>query len=390
MRREMRQLRVVVAPDSYKESLGAAEAAAAMAEGIRQAAPEAEVVCIPMADGGEGSLDAVLAATGGERRHAAVSDANGRPCEAAWGWLGEGTAFIEMAEAAGLERIPAGERRPLQASTYGVGQLVLRALDAGARRIVLGLGGSATTDGGAGLFQALGAHLFDAEGGELPPGGGALHRLASIDTRRLDSRLADVRFEIAVDVDNPLCGERGAAAVFGPQKGATQADVEFLDKALAHFAAVCREKSGRDESLTPGTGAAGGLGFVIKSFFQAAFRPGVELIAGLVGLNDALRGAQLVFTGEGRMDRQTLSGKTPAGVARHGQEQGAAVIALAGSLGEGYEALYDVGVTAAFSVVSGPMTLAQACGDAAGLLRERARDCMLLWLAGRATAGSGS
>lgn len=379
-------LRVVVAPDSYKESLSAAEVAAAMAQGIAQAAPHAQVCCVPMADGGEGSLDAVLAATGGERRHATVRDANGQACDAAWGWLGDATAFIEMAEAAGLERIPQSQRRPLQAGTYGVGQLVLQALDAGARRIVLGLGGSATTDGGAGLFQALGARLFDAEGGELPSGGGALHRLAGIDTRGLDARLAQVRFEIAVDVDNPLCGERGAAAIFGPQKGASPDDVQFLDKALAHFAAICHEKSGRDEAGTPGTGAAGGLGFVIKSFFQAEFRPGVELIAGLVKLDEALQGAQLVFTGEGRMDRQTLLGKTPAGVARHGRAHGAAVVALAGSLGEGYEALYEVGVTAAFSVVSGPTTLAQACDDTAPLLRERARDCMLLWLAGQPDA----
>ena len=383
MRTGVRALKVVVAPDSYKESLSAPDVAAAMAAGIRQAAPDAQVVCVPMADGGEGSLDAVLSATAGERRHATVRDANGRPCVAAWGWLEHDTAFIEMAEAAGLERIPVDQRKPLEASTYGVGELVLEALDAGARRVVLGLGGSATTDGGAGLFQALGARLYDAEGGELPPGGSALHRLAGIDVRGLDDRLTEVRFEIAVDVDNPLCGERGAAAIFGPQKGATPEDVACLDKALAHFADICREKSGRNEALTPGTGAAGGLGFVIKSFFQAEFRPGVELVANLVGLDDAMQGAQLVFTGEGRMDRQTLLGKTPAGVARHGRAHGAAVIALAGSLGDGYEALYKTGVTAAFSVVSGPMTLGDACGDAARLLQERARDCMLLWLAGR-------
>jgi len=382
MRQPAAPLRVVVAPDSFKESLSAVEVAAAMADGIREAAPDADIVSIPMADGGEGSLAAVLAATGGERRLAVVKDANGQPCKAAWGWLGDGTAFIEMAEAAGLERIAPAERRPLQATTYGVGQLVLAALDAGARRIVLGLGGSATTDGGAGLFQALGAHLFDAEGGELPPGGGALHRLSSIDTLRLDRRLADVQFELAVDVDNPLCGARGAAAIFGPQKGASPHDVEFLDKALAHFAAVCTQASGRDESRTPGTGAAGGLGFVIKSFFQAEFCPGVDLIAALAGLDRALQNTQLVFTGEGRMDHQTLLGKTPAGVARHARRQGAEVIALAGSLGEGYESLYDAGVTAAFSVVSGPMTLAAACRDASSLLRQRARDCMLLWLAG--------
>lgn len=383
MEQREQNLRVVVAPDSYKESLSAEDVAAAITAGVREAAANAVIVSVPMADGGEGSLDAVLAATGGQRRLAVVKDANGRPCKAAWGWLGDATAFIEMAEAAGLERIAAHERRPLQASTYGVGELIRSALDAGARRIVLGLGGSATTDAGAGLFQALGGHLFDAEGGELPPGGAALLRLARIDTQMLDRRLAGVQFEIAVDVDNPLCGERGAAAIFGPQKGASQADVELLDKALSHFAAICTDTTGRDETLTAGTGAAGGLGFAIKTFFRAEFRPGVELIAELAKLDHAMQGADLVFTGEGRMDKQTLLGKTPAGVARYARRHGAPVIALAGSLGEGYEALYDAGISAAFSVVSGPMTLAQACADASGLLRERARDCMLLWMAGR-------
>lgn len=268
---EAARLRVVVAPDSFKESLSAEDVAAAIADGVRNAAPHADVITIPMADGGEGSLDAVLAATGGDRRQAVVHDANGQPCSASWGWLGDATAFIEMAEAAGLERIPPEARRPLAAGSYGVGQLILQALDAGARRIVLGLGGSATTDGGAGLFQALGANLYDSEGAELPPGGGPLHRLAAIDTSRLDPRLAKVQFELAVDVENPLCGEQGAAAIFGPQKGASPADVDFLDKALTHFASVCRRASGRDESQTPGTGAAGGLGYVIKSFFRRNF-----------------------------------------------------------------------------------------------------------------------
>ena len=377
------RLRVVVAPDSFKESLSAAGVAQAIAQGVRQAVPDAEVICVPMADGGEGSLDAVLDATGGQRRHARVKDANGQLCEAAWGWLEEDTAFIEMAAAAGLEHIPAEQRRPLDAGTYGVGQLVLQAVDAGARRIVLGLGGSATTDGGAGLFQALGGCLLDADGQELPPGGAALNRLARIETASLDTRLSTVKFEIAVDVDNPLCGDRGAAAIFGPQKGASPEDVKTLDEGLARFARLCSETVGRDEAQTPGTGAAGGLGFAIKSFFDAEFRPGVELIAELAGLDQAMYGASVVFTGEGRMDRQTLLGKTPAGVARHGQLHGAAVIALAGSLGEGYEELYKVGITAAFSVISGPMTLAEACEQTARLLSERARDSMLLWQAGQ-------
>lgn len=379
MRPVSQRLRVVVAPDSFKESLSAARVAQAIAQGVLLAVPDADVVCVPMADGGEGSLDAVLDATGGQRRHAHVKDANGQVCEAAWGWLGDGVAFIEMAAAAGLERIPPRQRKPRDAGTFGVGQLVLEAMQAGARRIVLGLGGSATTDGGAGLFQALGGRLLDAEGRELPPGGAALNCLTRIETADLDPRLSNVKFEIAVDVDNPLCGERGAAAIFGPQKGASSAEIKVLDDGLARFARLCRDISGRDESQTPGTGAAGGLGFVIKSFFDAEFRPGVELIAELAGLDQAMRGARLVFTGEGRMDRQTLLGKTPAGVARHGQHHGATVVALAGSLGEGYEELYKAGITAAFSILSGPMSLAEACEDTARLLRERARDIMLLW-----------
>jgi len=385
MMQAARRLRVVLAPDSYKESLSASEVAAAMAEGVASAAPNAEIIQVPMADGGEGSLDAVLAATGGERRIATVRDANGHDWLAAWGWLGQDTAFIEMAEAAGLERIAPDARNALRASTYGVGQLVLQALDAGASRIVMGLGGSATTDGGSGLFQALGARLYDAEGGELPPGGGPLHRLAGIDIANLDPRLTRTRFEIAVDVDNVLTGAMGAPAVFGPQKGASPAEVAFLDKALSHFAAICMQVSGRDESQTPGTGAAGGLGYIIKTFFEAEFRPGVELIADLVGLDKALEGADLVITGEGRLDRQTLLGKTPAGVARHAAKHGAAVICLAGSLGPGYESLYEqAGVVSAFSVVSGPMTLSEACKQAPVLLRERSRDCLRLWLAARA------
>ncbi len=382
------RVRVVVAPDSFKESLSAARVAQAIAEGVREAAPSAHILCVPMADGGEGSLDAVLAATSGERRTATVQNANGEPCEASWGWLGDRTAFIEMAEAAGLERIPTHARRALHAGTFGVGQLVLRALDAGARRIVLGLGGSATTDGGAGLFQALGARLLDDRGQPLPPGGAALNRLARLEVDGLDPRLTGVRFEIAVDVDNPLCGPQGAAAIFGPQKGASPEDVAVLDTGLARFADLCRQQSGRDESATPGTGAAGGLGFVIKTFFDAEFRPGVEVIAELSALDQALEGAHLVFTGEGRMDRQTLLGKTPAGVARHARRHGADVIALAGSLGEGYEALYEIGITAAFSVVCGPMTLAQACEDASRLLTDRARDSMLLWQAALARTDS--
>ena len=372
---------IVIAPDSFKESLSAEGVAQAIARGVRTVAPQARVACVPMADGGEGSLDAVLAATGGERRHKTVHDANGQPCQADWGWLGQGRAFIEMASAAGLERIPPEQRRPLQASTRGVGELIVAALDAGARQIVIGLGGSATNDGGAGVLQALGVRLLDAQNRDLPAGGLALQNLHHIDVTGADARLAGVRFELAVDVDNPLCGPRGASAVFGPQKGATQEDVAALDAALENFAQICSRQFGTDRREQPGMGAAGGLGFGIAACFEASFRPGVELVAELAGLAHTLVGADLVFTGEGRMDAQTLHGKTPAGVARYAKEAGAPVIALAGALGAGYEALSDIGITAAFSLASGPMTLAQACEQAPALLAQRAGDCMRVFLA---------
>lgn len=381
-------MRVVIAPDSFKECLSAADVASAIALGVKDALPTALVVCVPMADGGEGSLDAVLAATDGKRRSAQVMNANSQPTTADWGWLGGGKAFIEMAAAAGLEQIPPQARQPLQATSYGVGQLIAEAVAAGARHIVLGLGGSASNDAGAGLLQALGVKLLDEQGQELPAGGAALSRLARLSMDSVDPALHEVNFEIAVDVDNPLCGARGASAIFGPQKGASPQDVAELDAALAHFADICAAHFNKDERDIPGMGAAGGLGFAVKTCFNASFRPGVELLAELSGLPAALQGADLVFTGEGRMDAQTLLGKTPAGVARYARAQGIPVIAIAGSLGEGYEALYEAGITAAFSLTPGPLTLAQACDDAAGYLRQRAGDCLRVWLAGRQAAKS--
>jgi len=321
------RLRVVVAPDSFKESLSAVQVADAIAAGVLDAMPQAQVLCIPMADGGEGSLDAVLAATGGERRRAQVRNANGAEIVADWGWLGEGRAFIEMATAAGLERIAPAMRCARAASSFGVGQLILCALDAGAHHLMLGLGGSACNDAGAGLLQALGARLLDAQNQPLPAGGAALADLVTLDLSGLDVRLADTRFTLAVDVDNVLCGPAGASAIFGPQKGASLEDVAQLDAALAHFADVLAQASGQDLRNLPGMGAAGGLGLPIKALFETIFQPGVELIAALAGLDDALQRADLVFTGEGSLDRQTLLGKTPAGVARHARVRKIPVIA---------------------------------------------------------------
>lgn len=374
-------MKIVIAPDSFKESLSAPDAAAAIERGIKQAYPDARTVCVPMADGGEGTVEAVLAATGGQWRTASVQGALGESLEAPWGWLNDATAVIEMAAAAGLEQTPPDRREPLRASSVGVGQLILAALDAGAKRIILGLGGSATNDGGAGLLTALGVRFLDKAGRDLPPGGAALADLDRLDLTGLDPRLAQIQLDIASDVDNPLCGPQGASHTFGPQKGASPEQVTLLDDSLRQLADVCARDLGRDLRDAPGAGAAGGLGFAGHAFLNARFRPGVEVVAELGKLADAVEGATLVFTGEGRMDAQTLRGKTPAGVARIAQRAGVPVIALAGSLGEGYEELHAGGITAAFSLAPGPVTLQQACDNAAQYLCDRARDVTQLWLA---------
>ena len=377
-------MKVVIAPDSFKESLSAAEVASAIAAGLREVWPHAELLCRPMADGGEGTVDALLAATGGEYRESRVRGPLGAPLLAHWGWLpGERCALIEMAAASGLQRVPPAERDALRACSHGTGELIRAALDAGAVRIVLGLGGSATNDGGSGMLRALGVHLEDAAGRPLPPGGAALAQLARIDASGLDPRLAGVAVEVACDVDNPLCGPRGASAVFGPQKGADAAQVAQLDAALARFADCCATALGRDERERPGSGAAGGMGFAARTFLQASFRPGIELVAEVAGLEAALAGADLAITGEGRLDRQTLHGKTPLGVAALARRHGVPVVALAGSLGDGYQALYRHGIAAAFSLVPGPLGLAEALAEAPRLLRERAADLARLWQAAR-------
>ncbi|MFI8375848.1 glycerate kinase [Pseudomonas helleri] len=368
-------MKIVIAPDSFKDSLSAEKVADAIAAGLADALPHAQLVTCPMADGGEGTVEAIVAAGNGQLRRNHVQGPLGEPVEAHWGWLPDShTAIIEMAEASGLQRVPVAQRDARISSTFGTGELIKAALDAGAQRIILAIGGSATNDAGAGALQALGLGLFDAEQQLLAPGGLALSRLARIELSGLDPRLADVRFEIAADVNNPLCGEHGASAIFGPQKGATPEHVHLLDQALGHFADHCAAVLPKDVRDEPGSGAAGGLGFAAKAFFGAQFRAGVEVVAELVGLAEAVKGADLVITGEGRFDAQTLRGKTPFGVARIAQAQGVPVVVLAGTLGEGYQTLYEHGINAAFAVTSGPMTLGHACANAAQLLTDRARD----------------
>ena len=373
-------MKIIIAPDSFKDSLSAEGVAQAIAEGLTQVWPDAELVQCPMADGGEGTVDAVLAACKGQLRHHVVRGPLGTAVEAHWGWLADShTAIIEMAEASGLQLVPPGQRDACTTTTHGTGELIRAALDAGAERIILAIGGSATNDGGAGAMQALGVQLFDADDQPLAPGGLALARLARISLEHLDPRLAQVRFEIAADVNNPLCGPHGASAIFGPQKGANPEQVQQLDAALGRFADHCANMLSKDVRDEPGSGAAGGLGFAAKAFFGAQFRAGVEVVAELVGLDAAVRGADLVITGEGRFDAQTLRGKTPFGVARIARQHKVPVIVIAGTLGDGYEQMYAHGVDAAFALPSGPMTLEQACAEAPRLLSERAADVARLW-----------
>jgi glycerate kinase len=321
-------MRVIVAPDKFEGSLSAAQAATAIEAGLRRARADVEVVRLPIGDGGAGTLAAVVAA-GFERVAVPAAGPTGERVEAAIAVSGE-RAFVEMAEASGLRRLPGGRPAPLDATTYGTGELVRAALDLGVTELVLGIGGSATTDGGTGMASALGARFLDAAGEPLPPGGAALLRLEHIDISGLDPRLAKVRVTVAADVDNPLVGPAGAAAVYGPQKGATPEDVLLLDSALRRYARVLAADLGADLAEVSGAGAAGGLGAGAIAFLGAELRSGIVLVLELIGFNDALEGTDLVITGEGKIDAQSLRGKAPVGVARAAAEQGVPVVALGG------------------------------------------------------------
>ncbi|MGS0738052.1 glycerate kinase [Pseudomonas sp. GG8] len=373
-------MKIVIAPDSFKDSLSAQAVANAIAGGLAEVWPDAELVQCPMADGGEGTIEAVLAACDGQWMSATVSGPLGVAVEAQWGWLEQTrTAIIEMAMASGLQLLTLEQRDACLSSTYGTGELIRAALDAGAQRIILAIGGSATNDAGSGMLSALGVRFLDGNDQPLIPNGQALAQVQRIELDGLDARLRDVRFEVAADVDNPLCGLQGASHIFGPQKGASPQQVLELDAALGHFADHSALVLGYDVRDQPGCGAAGGVGFAAKAYLNATFHPGVEVVADLVGLAYALDGADLVITGEGCFDAQTLRGKTPFGVARIARRKGVPVIVLAGTLGEGYADLYAHGISAAFALTSGPMTLGYACRNAASLLHDRARDLARVW-----------
>ncbi|WP_136254152.1 glycerate kinase [Onishia niordana] len=384
-------MKILIAPDSYKDALPARAAAEAMARGILEAVPTAETHCCPMGDGGEGTLDALLAATGAKRHQARVQDALGRPREASWGYQADTrTAFIELAEASGLQHLERHERSALHSTTFGVGELILAALDAGAERLLLTLGGSSTNDAGAGMLVALGARLLDAQDLPLPPGGAALANLATLDLTGLDPRLSGLAVETAVDVDNPLLGPHGASAVFGPQKGASDSDVLTLDQAISHFADLAALKLGDDHRELPGAGAAGGMGFAARAFLGAQLRPGITLVMEQVGFDALLENADLVITGEGQLDGQSLAGKTPVGIARAARAKGVPVVALVGRLGDGWQAAHDEGISAAFALADGPITLDEALTRTSALLADRAGSLVrLLTASAHALSDSG-
>ncbi len=345
---------IAIAPDSFKGTLSAAEAAAAIAAGVRRAIPRARFRLIPMADGGEGTVDAVIAATRGKWRRCSAHDPLGRTMTTRYGLVGGRTprAVIEMAAASGLPLLKPNERNPLVTGTEGTGDLLRDALNRGAKHIWMGIGGSATNDGGTGMARALGVRFLDKRGNDLPRGGGALATLDRIVLDGLDPRVKQVSIEVACDVTNPLYGANGASAIYGPQKGATPAMVRQLDAGLKQLAKVVKRQMGVDVSEAPGSGAAGGLGFGLMAFCGARLRRGVEMVADAVELEAQCRGCDLVITGEGRMDGQTVNGKTPMGVARVAGRVGAPVIAICGCTGDGWQDVHKVGIAAIFSTTT--------------------------------------
>lgn len=377
-------MRIVVAPDSYKGSASALAVAQAMERGIRAVFPTAEVCKIPIADGGEGTVEALVIATGGQFRQTQVIGPLGDRVTAQWGILGDGeTAVIEMAAASGLPLLAPDRRDPRVTTTYGTGELLRAALDTGLRKIIMGIGGSATNDGGVGMAQALGARFTGEDGVELPRGGAALARLKRIDLAGVDPRLRETEITVACDVDNPLCGPRGASAVFGPQKGATPKMVVELDAALAHFAALATATTGRQVAERPGAGAAGGLGAAMLFFTPARLRPGVEIVLDAVRFAEVVKEASFVVTGEGRTDFQTAFGKAPVGVARVAKRFDVPVFCLSGALGEETDTLIAHGIDALLSICDKPMTLEEAMGEGEHLIETAAaRLCRIVRTAG--------
>lgn len=377
-------MKIVIAPDSFKGSLTATEAARAIERGIHRALQDADTVIVPMADGGEGSLEPIVQSAGGTIVAHPVRGPLGFTVDAVYGWLEhDKTAVIEMARASGLLLVPADKRNPLLTSTYGTGELIRHALDQGCRRFILALGGSATNDGGAGMLEALGMVFYDSDGEIIHPTGGSLGQIARIDDGGLDPRIAESDFLLACDVSNPLLGANGASSVYAPQKGATSADIERLEQHMRHWADLVEATTGLRLHDYPGAGAAGGLAGAFLAFFPSRLRPGIEVVISSTELRQHLSGADLVITGEGRIDAQTAAGKAPLGVAREAQKLGIPVIALAGSVSPDLSALHEGGICCALSIVNAPMSLDEAIARAAELLEHAAEQAIRAFRAGR-------
>ncbi|MDG2943876.1 glycerate kinase [Exercitatus varius] len=368
-------MKIVIAPDSYKESLSAMEVANTIERGFKSVFLDADYVKIPVADGGEGTVDTLIEAMNGRKVTLNVVGALGGSQSAFFGISEDKrTAFIEVAAACGLEQVPLDKRNPLITTTYGVGELILAALDLGTRHFIIGLGGSATNDGGVGMLQALGAKFLDNAGKSLGYGGAELSRLDKIDISGLDCRLNDCRFEIACDVTNPLVGEKGASAVFGPQKGATPEMVGILDMALSHYGNIIERDFGIAVKNLAGAGAAGGLGAAFAAFLNGSLKSGIGIIAKLLDLEGKMQNADLVITGEGRIDYQSVNGKVPVGVAMTAKKFNLPVICIAGSLGKDVQVVYDFGIDAVFSVLTKVCTLPEALSEAEQNLEITARN----------------
>jgi glycerate kinase len=364
-------MKVVVAPNAFKGSLTASQAAAAIARGVHEVFPDAEICEVPVADGGDGTVEALVSAHRGSYLTASVEGPLGDPVQATYGLIDAGrTGVVELATAGGLTLIPAERRDPRQTSTYGFGRLLQAVRASGPVEVIAGIGGSATNDGGAGMAQALGYRLLDAAGHELPRGGAALARLERIDPSGFDPGWRSMRVRVACDVTNPLTGPRGASAVYGPQKGATEEMVRELDAALARFASVIERDLGKRVADVPGAGAAGGAGAGLIAFLDAELAPGAPLVVVARGLDERLQGADLVITGEGRVDSQTADGKAPGEVARRAQAARIPVLLMAGSKEPGWEALSDLGVTAVVTLDEEGDNLQQLMGDAGEMLRR--------------------
>lgn len=377
-------MKIIAAPDSFKGSLTAIKASEAIEEGVRSVFKDAEVLKVPIADGGEGTVDAITAAVNGETIYKNVHGPMGSTVKAKMALIDNGnTAVIEMAEASGITLVPDGKKNPLKATTYGTGELIMEAINRGCSRIVIGIGGSATNDCGAGMAQALGYQILNVDGNETGFGGGELSKVESIIISPIKNKIDSLDIVVACDVNNPLCGETGASKIYGPQKGATPEMVETLDKNLMHFAGKLKNCLGRDVKDVPGAGAAGGLGAGLMAFLNARLVPGIELILKTVDFEGKVKDADLVITGEGRVDRQSAFGKVPMGIGRASKKYNVPVIAIGGSIGEGAEALYDVGVDAICSIVPRPMDLKHCMENSYTLLRDAVERAMRIYAINR-------